>query len=83
MNGTASDCGYRRGEGGTTTNMRNVANNWAWIIDTENWFQNQRKKSDKEGREAWKDGKTKTYVQVDRLCGLVVRVPGYRSRAPG
>jgi hypothetical protein len=22
-------------------------------------------------------------VPVDRLCGLVVRVPGYRSRGPG
>jgi hypothetical protein len=21
--------------------------------------------------------------EVDRLCGLVVRVPGYRSRGPG
>jgi hypothetical protein len=23
------------------------------------------------------------YWDVDRLCGLVVRVPGYRSRSPG
>jgi hypothetical protein len=23
------------------------------------------------------------YWSVDRLCGLVVRVPGYRSRGPG
>jgi hypothetical protein len=23
------------------------------------------------------------YVTLDRLCGLVVRVPGYRSRGPG
>jgi hypothetical protein len=23
------------------------------------------------------------YKKVDRLCGLVVRVPGYRSRGPG
>jgi hypothetical protein len=23
------------------------------------------------------------YVPYDRLCGLVVRVPGYRSRGPG
>jgi hypothetical protein len=23
------------------------------------------------------------YVEGDRLCGLVVRVPGYRSRGPG
>jgi hypothetical protein len=22
-------------------------------------------------------------VKIDRLCGLVVRVPGYRSRDPG
>jgi hypothetical protein len=22
-------------------------------------------------------------IEKDRLCGLVVRVPGYRSRAPG
>jgi hypothetical protein len=24
-----------------------------------------------------------TYKKVDGLCGLVVRVPGYRSRDPG
>jgi hypothetical protein len=24
----------------------------------------------------------KIYISVDRLCGLVVRVPGYRSRGP-
>jgi hypothetical protein len=24
-----------------------------------------------------------TYISFDRLCGLVVRVPGYRSRGPG
>jgi hypothetical protein len=24
-----------------------------------------------------------SYVYVDRLCGLVVRVPGYKSRGPG
>jgi hypothetical protein len=24
-----------------------------------------------------------SYAHVDRLCGLVVRVPGYRSRGPG
>jgi hypothetical protein len=23
------------------------------------------------------------YIEVDRLCGLVVRVPGYRSRGAG
>jgi hypothetical protein len=23
------------------------------------------------------------YTYIDRLCGLVVRVPGYRSRGPG
>jgi hypothetical protein len=23
------------------------------------------------------------YLMFDRLCGLVVRVPGYRSRGPG
>jgi hypothetical protein len=23
------------------------------------------------------------YANIDRLCGLVVRVPGYRSRGPG
>jgi hypothetical protein len=23
------------------------------------------------------------FVRIDRLCGLVVRVPGYRSRGPG
>jgi hypothetical protein len=23
------------------------------------------------------------YCVIDRLCGLVVRVPGYRSRGPG
>jgi hypothetical protein len=22
-------------------------------------------------------------MSVDRLCGLVIRVPGYRSRGPG
>jgi hypothetical protein len=26
---------------------------------------------------------SKTTVQADRLCGLVVRVPGYRYRGPG
>jgi hypothetical protein len=24
-----------------------------------------------------------SYVRVNRLCGLVVRVPGYRLRGPG
>jgi hypothetical protein len=24
-----------------------------------------------------------TYKKIDLLCGLVVRVPGYRSRGPG
>jgi hypothetical protein len=24
-----------------------------------------------------------TYVTIDRLCGLVLRVPGYRSQVPG
>jgi hypothetical protein len=26
---------------------------------------------------------TKLYITRDRLCGLVVRVPGYRSKGPG
>jgi hypothetical protein len=26
---------------------------------------------------------TKMYGSADRLCGLAVRVPGYRSRGPG
>jgi hypothetical protein len=26
---------------------------------------------------------TQYYIGIDRLCGLVVRVPGYRSRGPG
>jgi hypothetical protein len=25
----------------------------------------------------------RAYEQSDRLCGLVVRVPGYRTRGPG
>jgi hypothetical protein len=24
-----------------------------------------------------------TAIAIDRLCGLVVRVPGYRTRGPG
>jgi hypothetical protein len=27
--------------------------------------------------------KIKAYGDIDRLCGLVVKVPGYRSRGPG
>jgi hypothetical protein len=27
--------------------------------------------------------KEAVYLAVDRLCGLVVRVPGYRSKGPG
>jgi hypothetical protein len=27
--------------------------------------------------------KYEAYVESDRICGLVVRVPGYRSRGPG
>jgi hypothetical protein len=26
---------------------------------------------------------TTVQTQIDRLCGLVVRVPGYKSRGPG
>jgi len=26
---------------------------------------------------------TKVYIYIDRLCGLVVRVSGYRYRGPG
>jgi hypothetical protein len=30
-----------------------------------------------------KQGIPKYIVYSDRLCGIVVRVPGYRSRGPG
>jgi hypothetical protein len=29
------------------------------------------------------EGLGKLKIFIDRLCGLVVRVPGYRSRGPG
>jgi hypothetical protein len=30
-----------------------------------------------------KKERSMAYIQMDRLCDLVVRVPGYRSRGPG